>query len=441
MTFHLFEDPMNTLAVVPYSSPCCNFLFSAQNIDRIKMSGNGPSVAIVGGGVSGLVCANRLQQLGISNVTVFDTGKNSVGGRCSSRSVVIKDKTHIFDHSCQYFTVSDRRFANIVSFLESKKAVKIWNGRIGHLKRDGKFQPDSALTQAFIGTHGMGSVTKCLATTVNVQRPVWIAHVSWEHSSNKWKVDKYGFFDYLVIAHNGKCADKLMSTSRGAPEVHSLLRVRFNDTWNPRDARMHLCSLWILLVAFESKLYVNFDAAHVDNQDISWVSNNSSKYNHNSTGSDSSDQVECWTVISTKGFGKAHKVPQENIPPVKEKLVVEQLLAAFKSVVGVHELPTVCYTRVQLWGAALPINILDSTSECVFDNNYHIGVCGDWLVSPCIQGAAMSGLALAERICKHSQRQPSSQTSLQGQYKASTGSVIGCFPVDKSLLFKSQKQS
>lgn len=36
----------------------------------------GPSVAIIGGGVSGLVCAIRLNQLGLSKVTVFDTGKD-----------------------------------------------------------------------------------------------------------------------------------------------------------------------------------------------------------------------------------------------------------------------------------------------------------------------------------------------------------------------------
>ena len=35
---------------------------------------NGPSVAVIGGGIAGLVCAARLGQLGISNVRVFDTG-------------------------------------------------------------------------------------------------------------------------------------------------------------------------------------------------------------------------------------------------------------------------------------------------------------------------------------------------------------------------------
>lgn len=34
------------------------------------------SVAIIGGGISGLVCAARLKQLNMNNVTVFDTGTN-----------------------------------------------------------------------------------------------------------------------------------------------------------------------------------------------------------------------------------------------------------------------------------------------------------------------------------------------------------------------------
>ena len=32
------------------------------------------SVAVIGGGIAGLVCAARLKQLNVINVTVFDTG-------------------------------------------------------------------------------------------------------------------------------------------------------------------------------------------------------------------------------------------------------------------------------------------------------------------------------------------------------------------------------
>jgi 2-polyprenyl-6-methoxyphenol hydroxylase-like FAD-dependent oxidoreductase len=76
------------------------------------------SVAIIGGGMAGLMCAVKLRQLGVrawphalctrhhaehdngltgctwdcsqmERVVVFDTGKNAVGGRMSSRDVVV----------------------------------------------------------------------------------------------------------------------------------------------------------------------------------------------------------------------------------------------------------------------------------------------------------------------------------------------------------------
>ena len=64
------------------------------------------SVAVVGGGISGLCCALRLQELGI-RATVFDTGNHAAGGRCSSRAAVAQhgDGGYHFDHSAQFFTV------------------------------------------------------------------------------------------------------------------------------------------------------------------------------------------------------------------------------------------------------------------------------------------------------------------------------------------------
>lgn len=52
------------------SDTCTWFFFQIMSIPT------GPSVAIIGGGVSGLVSAIRLNQLGLSKVTVFDTGKD-----------------------------------------------------------------------------------------------------------------------------------------------------------------------------------------------------------------------------------------------------------------------------------------------------------------------------------------------------------------------------
>ncbi|XP_053384551.1 renalase-like [Mercenaria mercenaria] len=396
---------------------------------------SGSSVAVIGGGISGLVCANRLSQLGINNTTVFDTGKHAPGGRCSSRQVIIDGRAHVFDHSAQYFTVTDSRFAKIVSYLHRKGAVKIWNGKLGHLK-SGKFSVDKNITQAFIGVNGMQDIPKCLAETLNLKNSTWAGNVSWEAASKKWRVDRHGYFDYLVIAHNGKCADKLMS-SAGAPQVHRLTQVRFCHQPDLKDKRMQLCSLWALLVSFPTPLKLPFEGVHVEDTDISWMANNTAKLRDPSRQQTTSN--ECWTVFSTRQFGSRNKCPQENIPPKVEKEVTDRLLQAMKRVTGLAQLPVPNYTRVQLWGAAVPMNILKTGDECVFDGQHNVGICGDWLTSPCIQGAVVSGLALAERINKHYTGADTSSTVLVPDFVAADGGIIGAFPTDANMVFKPSK--
>jgi len=48
------------------------------------------TTGIIGGGVAGLALAYGLSQHGMKSV-VFDTGKHTVGGRCSSKLVKKKE--------------------------------------------------------------------------------------------------------------------------------------------------------------------------------------------------------------------------------------------------------------------------------------------------------------------------------------------------------------
>lgn len=390
-----------------------------------------PSVALIGGGISGLVCAARLCQLGVTNAVVFDTGKRAPGGRCSSRHISIDGTPQIFDHAVQFFTVSDQRFCKIVSFLHSKKAVQVWPGPIVTLKPGHKPEEVKGL-QAFIGTRGLQTVPECLASLVQLRGNQWVNNVHWDPVIKKWKVDDHGWFDYLGIAHNGKCADRLMA-SAGVPEIHKLLKVKFGPELAPRSKVMQLCSLWVLLVAFPNKLRLRFEGAFVDHPDISWIGNNTAKYK-------SESPTECWTVISTKNFGAVHKVPQEFIPPTKEKEVINLLLCGFGDITGVNlKSAKPCFTKVQLWGAANPLNVLQG-EECVFQASHNVGICGDWLVSPCVEGAALSGLALAEVINNHWKGERR-DIGLGNPLVPSSACALGAFPTNKSLLFQPKMQS
>ena len=114
-------------------------------------------------------------------------GRHACGGRCSSRSETFAGQEYIFDHSTQYFTVSDPRFAKVVSSLHSQGAVKVWSGPVGHLKK-GRFEQDSNLTQAFVGSRGMRSVPECLSRMCRVQRPGWVGSAAFDSATKKWKV-------------------------------------------------------------------------------------------------------------------------------------------------------------------------------------------------------------------------------------------------------------
>ncbi|XP_038972592.1 uncharacterized protein LOC120104827 [Phoenix dactylifera] len=109
--------------------------------------------------------------------------------------------------------------------------------------------------------------------------------------------------------------------------------------------------------------FTDFEGAFVKGVDsLSWMANNTSKLFplH-------SDMPQCWTFFSTAAYGKRNKVPQENIPKVTAEKVKEDLLNDVEFALGLSKGSLQCpfYTRVQLWGAALPTNT--PGIPCIFD--------------------------------------------------------------------------
>jgi len=94
-------------------------------------------IAIIGGGISGLSCARRLKELGCNDVTVFDTGKRNIGGRCSSREY----KSLVFDHSSQYMTLHDNsEFKREIQQYIDKNIIREWSGTIKKLNKNNEIE-------------------------------------------------------------------------------------------------------------------------------------------------------------------------------------------------------------------------------------------------------------------------------------------------------------
>ncbi|GBG78294.1 hypothetical protein CBR_g26324 [Chara braunii] len=384
-------------------------------VEQVRFDGRvprNPTVGIIGGGLSGILCALTLAEHGIRS-TVFDTGKHGLGGRMATRHVDIRGGHRlVFDHAAQFFTVSEPRFQRLVDDWLKRGIVREWEGVVGKITVGGSFQEEKMPPplKRYVGSTGMRDVCDRLLERqplITVRRPVWIGTM--EARGGKWALSENGReegeFDFAVIAHNGKCANRLLKPA-GVPFVYGQMK------------RLELSAIWALLAAFQGPLpmpagvresgHAAFDGAFVDGiPSISWMGNNTtklmqgSKPNGNSTrGGRREGGSHCWTFFSTAAFGRRNKVPQENIPPEKATKVLGEMLKGVAAALGVEqaELPPMVWHKLQLWGAGLPLN--SPKVPCIFDPVGRAGICGDWLMAPSLEAAALSGQAMGRQIMR-----------------------------------------
>lgn len=336
-------------------------------------------------------------------------------------------KQLVFDHAAQFFTASDERFQRLVNEWLDRGLVREWSGLIGELEAGGCFRPIPSLTPRYIGVNGMRPLADAMlpeTDMIKVLRPCWISKL--EPFNGLWRLFENekprGEYDAVVIAHNGKCANRLLSTS-GLPLLTKQMK------------RLELSSVWALLAAFEDPLPIPlldsnaaFEGAFVRDVDsLSWMGNNTRKFFPMQTGT-----PECWTFFSTAAYGKKNKVPQENIPKLTAEKVKEDMLGGVEHALGLSEgsLQQPIYTRVQLWGAALPMNT--PGVPCIFDPLGRAGICGDWLTGSSIEAAVLSGMSLANHIADYfvsTQDRPEEfAIGVHDDLNAVEGHDIGQFP-------------
>lgn len=241
----------------------------------------------------------------------------------------------------------------------------------------------------------------------------------WELRAGSKSLGKY---HRLVIAHNGKCADRIMSKTP-ARAFHSLLRTKFAPTvpqWGGKE--MTLNSIYSLVFAIKtdnkwngaelltSSMSTPSDIYTVmirNEPNLRLLSSNTLKHSHAQNPS-SSTTIEVYTLLSSPQFGKQYKGPQENLPLDLMEKVTMKMLTSLEKALHVPKgriVDNVVDLKLQLWGAAVPLNTWTSGGDekCdgfVYDSQYNVGACGDWILDPSIAGAWESGRRLASWIAR-----------------------------------------
>ena len=318
-------------------------------------------VAVIGAGLAGLMCARTLADHNVS-VTVFEKSRGA-GGRCATR----REGVWQFDHGAQYFTVRDPRLLPLVHSWQQQGVIAPWQGALA-VREHGAWQPAKPGVRRWVGVPGMSALGRHLATGLDVLCEVRVEHV--QREGTRWRLladtgADLGTFDTVLA-----CVP--------APQAHDLLLpVAPALAARTRDAVMH--PTWATMLVLRDRPDLPWDGAFLnDDPVLGWISRG--------PGRPGRDAHETWVLHATRAWSTAHLEDDRDT-------VAAAMTAAFASIAGsiapVHRI-------AHRWRYALPGPV--TTDSALFDHTLHLGAAGDWCGGPRIEGALLSGIALAGRI-------------------------------------------
>ncbi|MFO0677016.1 MAG: NAD(P)-binding protein [Polyangiaceae bacterium] len=344
-------------------------------------------VAVIGAGVCGLTCGRTLSDHGME-VVVFDKGR-APGGRLATR------RTNDFevDLGAQYFTARDPRFTRFVPSWIEDGIVAPWRGRIVAVDGRGGATTETPLpVDRFVGTPGMNALRAVLARDVDVRTGHRVDAVA-RHGdrydlrgtvardgetlgprdpNGTHAPEDFGAFDVLVVCVPPFQARDLLRDS-GAHLVDSLPRPDFEP-----------CVAFGFVAEGDALRGLPFDGLFVgrDGEEgrlVTWMARTSSKPGR--------PEVDAWTVHTDGRWSEEHLRSPADV-------VEETILADVARVLGLPRLRAERRT-LQRWAFARAVAHVDGF---VFDEDARLGVGGDWTAGGRVEGAFLSGLALAGRV-------------------------------------------
>lgn len=317
-------------------------------------------IAVVGAGMAGLTAARLLAEQG-NDVVVVEKARGA-GGRMSTR----RQGSCRFDHGAQYFTARHPRFLRQVEAWRKTGRVQAWNPRIaviGEGKGAGAKQP----TERFVAVPGMNSICKELADEQADCRFSWKV-TRLERTGRGWT---------LHSADGQNLESDVLVVTTPPEQACALLRDPAVDE-RLQSVQMQPC--WSLLMVLDRPLFADHDAAFVNEGPLSWVASQPSRPGR--------PGFHAWVLHASPDWSLAHL--EASAGDVQDSLLE-----------AARELPLAQAFRVESarphrWRYALARQALDC--EAVWLDSKKLALAGDWCHGSRVEGAFLSGVAVAERI-------------------------------------------
>lgn len=324
-------------------------------------------VAIIGAGLSGLACATTLATRG-AQVTVIDKGRVP-GGRLSTRPTAFGS----FDHGAQYFTLQHHRFEATVQAWQAAGIVAPWDGRLLAYDQGRACEKTLSATR-FVGRGGMQAIGRHLAAGLACEQGRRVTRI--ERRSGRWYLIEDAAqelsmpgFDVLILAMPSPQAAEL------ARDHTPLARTMAVVEWAP---------CWAGMLALSRPSNAPFDGAFLnDNPVLSWVARDSSKPERAPVPG----IAERWVLHGRPQWSNQHL-------ELDAQQAAQHLLKAFAGQIERDLVPA--HLAAHRWRYATPVNPLKQ--DFLWDSGLKLGATGDWCNGPRVEGAYLSGLAMAEAL-------------------------------------------
>lgn len=325
---------------------------------------NERSCIVVGAGISGLLAARELQNAGW-RVTVLDKGRG-VGGRMATR----RFGGASFDHGAQFFTVRDDRFSEIVDGWLAAGAAAEWSR--GFADAEGPRDPDGH--PRYRGTRGMTSIPKHLAEGLDVRTGQRAVEV--RRTGKNW----------TVACESGQAVSggALLLT---APVPQSLALAQSGDYQLPNEARRRLedvaydpC-LAVMAVVDGPSPVPEPGGVQIKGEPLDWIGDNAKKGISERPGI---------TIHAGPGWSRDHYEEDE-------KAVTEALISLAGEQLGADLASATVETSLARWRYSW-VTSAHPEPYLVASEDPPLVFCGDGFGQPKVEGAALSGLAAADRL-------------------------------------------
>ncbi|GAB4197507.1 MAG: NAD(P)-binding protein [Sandaracinaceae bacterium] len=350
-------------------------------------------VAVVGAGVAGLACARTLRDHGVE-VVVFDKGR-APGGRLAGHRAPDLEA----DLGASYFTVRDARFRRFVASWREDGVVAPWYGRVRALPREGGDPIDTPPLERFVGMPGMNAIARHLARDVVVRashRVDMIERVDGRFAlagvvgapgttlgaspgprddAGAEPLTSFGHFDVVLVCLPSDQAHPLLRDV--SPSLADVVA----------QIRCEPCLALAFVPEGDAMRDLPFDGLFLGREgdgeseaSLFWLARESSKPGRSAR--------DCWVLHAGPTWSRAH------LRDTRERIEAE-MLADLASRLA---LPRICKTTSVLRRWAFARAPTSHDGEVLFDDEARIGAGGDWSAGGRVEGAFLSGVALAGRV-------------------------------------------